>query len=166
MRSQPEQRLQRQIVGYLSWALAPPAWFSSFPAGGGGEMRGMILKGMGLKPGVPDLLLVHDGRAYWAELKAPKGVVSDAQKATHEALQRAKCPVAVVRSLDEFRALLAGPWWPLMACIRETKPSMERIRHSLRLALAAELDDCRQHAIEQCAAEEGAHRPYIARRGR
>ena len=138
MRSAPEQKLQRQIVGYLSWVLAPPAWFTSFPAGGGGEMRGMILQGTGMKSGVPDLLLVHDGHAYWAELKSAKGVVSDAQKATHEALRAAQCPVAVVRSLDEFRALLVGPWWPLMACIRETRISTERIRRGI---LFGYLDD-------------------------
>ncbi len=127
----PEAALQRQIVGYLSWALAPPAWFTTIGHGGGGLMRGMILKGMGMKAGVPDLMILYDKNAYFVELKAAKGVLSDAQKATHAALWAAKCPVAVVRSLDEFRALLGGPWWPLMSCIRETKPAIERIRQGI-----------------------------------
>lgn len=135
----PEAAIQRQIAGYLSWALAPPAWWTSIGHGGGGEMRGMILKGMGLKPGVPDMLICYDGRAYFLEIKAAKGVVSEVQKATHEALHRAKCPVAVVRSLDEFRALVAGPWWPLAACIRETKPATERITRGLIKAMAEDL---------------------------
>ena len=130
-RSAPEQKLQRQIVGYLQWALAPPAMFTSFPAGGGGLMRGMILKGTGLRSGMPDIMLLLDGRAWFVELKTGTVPLSDAQKATHEALRAAQCPVAVVRSLDEFRALLAGPWWPLMACIRETKASTERIRRGI-----------------------------------
>lgn len=134
----PEQALQRQIVGYLRWALAPPAVFTSFPAGGGGLMRGMVLKSTGLRAGWPDLQIIYDGHCYFAELKSAKGALSDAQKATHEALRRAKCPVAVVRSLDEFRALIAGPWWPLAACIRETKPATERIKRGLTAALAAE----------------------------
>jgi hypothetical protein len=98
-------------------------------------MRGMILRGMGMKAGVPDILIVHDGRAYFCELKSAKGVLSDAQKATHEALRAAKCPVAVVRSLDEFRALLDGPWWPLQACLRESKPATERIKRGMAAAL-------------------------------
>jgi hypothetical protein len=98
----------------------------------------MILRGMGMKAGVPDILIVHDGHAYWCELKSPKGIVSDVQKATHEALRAAKCPVAVVRSLDEFRALLAGAWWPLQECLREAKPATERIKRGLGAALAAE----------------------------
>lgn len=132
----PEAALQRQIVGYLNWALAPPAWFTAIGHGGGGEMRGMILKGMGMKAGVPDLLIVYDQRAYFVELKSAKGVLSEAQKEVHAALWRAKTPVAVVRSLDEFRALLAGPWWQLQACIRETKPATERIKRGLAAALA------------------------------
>lgn len=91
-------------------------------------MRGMILKGTGLKSGVPDILIVHEGRLHGLELKSAKGVLSDAQKRTHEALRAAGCLVAVIRSLDELRALLTGPWWPLGACLRETKPSTERVR--------------------------------------
>ncbi len=136
-RSHPEQALQRQIVGYLAWALAPPAWFTTIGHGGGGQVRGMILKGMGMKAGVPDILLAFDGHAYFLELKAGTGL-SDAQKATHEALRRAKCPVAVIRSLDDFRALLATSWWPLQAVIRETKPATERIKRGMIAALAAE----------------------------
>jgi hypothetical protein len=90
----------------------------------------MILKGMGMKAGVPDILLAFDGHAYFLELKAGT-YLSEAQKATHEALRAAKCPVAVVRSLDEFRALVAGAWWPLQACIRESKPATERIKRGM-----------------------------------
>ena len=99
-------------------------------------MRGMILKGMGMKAGVPDILIVYDSRAYWCELKAPKGTLSEVQKEVHAALWQAKTPVAVIRSLDEFRALLAGPWWPLMACIRESKS--DTIKRGLAAAIARE----------------------------
>jgi hypothetical protein len=145
MRSHPEQALQRQIVGYLQWALAPPAMFTSFPAGGGGAARGKALKATGLKAGMPDIQIFYDGRVWLLELKTEKdavhkvrkGVVSKVQEDTHKELLAAKQLVAVARSLDEFRALLAGPWWPLMACIRETKPATERIRRGMT-ALAAE----------------------------
>lgn len=100
-RRAPEQALQRGVVMLLSVALGGVAWWSHFPSGGGGQMRGKILKGMGLKPGVPDILILDSGRAYWLELKAPKGIVTDSQKECHAALGRAGCPVAVIRSLDE-----------------------------------------------------------------
>jgi hypothetical protein len=128
MRAAPEQALQRQVAAYLSWALAPPAWFTAFPAGGGGWTRGKILKGMGLKAGVPDIVIYYEGKAFFLELKAPKGVLSVTQKRTHDELRAAGCLVAVIRSLDDFRALVDGPWWWLRACVRETKPSIEAVR--------------------------------------
>jgi len=109
--------------------------FTSFPAGGGGQARGRVLKSTGLRAGMPDILIFHDGYAYGLELKTGAVPLSPAQIATHEALRAAKIPVAVVRSLDEFRALLAGPWWPLQACIRETKPATERIRRGFEAGL-------------------------------
>lgn len=37
----------------------PPCWFTTFPAGGGGERRGMMLKNLCLKAGVPDVLIIY-----------------------------------------------------------------------------------------------------------
>lgn len=53
-----ETSLHMNVAGYLDKHLAAPAWYTTFPAGGGGEFRGMILKGMGLKAGVPDILII------------------------------------------------------------------------------------------------------------
>jgi len=39
-----------------------------------------ILKGLGLLPGASDLEIVHNGRAYFAEVKKPKGTQSLNQK--------------------------------------------------------------------------------------
>lgn len=100
-RAHPEQSLQRGVVTLLSVALGGVAWFSHFPSGGGGEMRGKILKGMGLKPGVPDILIIDGGRCYWLELKAPKGTITDNQKQCHAALGRAGCGIAIIRSIDD-----------------------------------------------------------------
>ena len=124
----PEQALHRQIADYLSWALAAPAYWTTIGHGGGGQMRGMVLKGMGVKAGFPDIAIFYEGRAFLLELKAPKGALSAVQKEAHPALKAAGCLVEVIRSLDEFRALVDGPWWWLSPCVRETKPSTERIR--------------------------------------
>ncbi len=122
-----EQKLQQQVATYLGWALAPPAWFSSIPAGGGGEMRGRIIKGTGYKSGTPDLLIVAEGRAWFIELKAPRGMLSEAQRRTIPALEAAGAHVVVCRSLDEVRGALDA--WGIPT--REVKPATERIRRGL-----------------------------------
>ncbi len=128
-----EQKLQQQVATYLGWALEPPAWFSSIPAGGGGEMRGRIIKGTGYKAGTPDLLIVSGGRAHFIELKAPRGVLSEAQRRTIPALEAAGAGVVVAYSLDTVRGALFA--WGIPT--RETKPATERIRRGI---LAAQLN--------------------------
>jgi hypothetical protein len=129
--NRPEQALQRTIAAYLSWALAPPAYWSAIGHGGGGQMRGRILKGMGVKAGLPDIFIWYDKHTYAPELKAENGRVSEAQEIAHAALRAAGVHIAVVRSLDDLKALIAGPWWPLQACIREAKPATERIKRGI-----------------------------------
>lgn len=98
-----EASLHRQVAKFLDACLCEHVFWSTIPAGGGGRVRGAQLKGMGYKAGVPDVLLVHQGRAYWIELKTAKGRVSDAQKETGGHLVIAGCPVVVARSLDDVQ---------------------------------------------------------------
>lgn len=100
-RHAPEQALQRAVGELLNFCLGGVAWWTHFPAGGGGTMRGRILKGLGLKPGVPDILILDAGRAYWLELKAKRGWVNPIQRACHNAIGRAGCPVAVIKDIDQ-----------------------------------------------------------------
>jgi hypothetical protein len=114
----PEERLHRDIAEYLDRALGGCAWWTTFPSGGGGRVRGAKLKGMGLKPGVPDILIIDDGRALWLELKSPKGTVKPRQTTCHEALRLARSDVAErVRSLDDAEAALLRWGVPLKARI-------------------------------------------------
>ena len=105
-RANPEEILHRQIAGYLTLALPSEAWFSTFPAGGGGAIRGQRLKAAGLKAGVPDLLIVHQGRALFLELKAPEGTLSESQKTTIPAIERAGGKVSVCRTLEDVELAL------------------------------------------------------------
>ncbi len=100
-RHAPEQALQRAVGELLNFTLGGLAWWSHFPAGGGGELRGKILRGLGLKPGVPDIILVDGSRCFWLELKSKRGQLSQAQLDCHRALLRAGCPVAVIRDINE-----------------------------------------------------------------
>lgn len=107
-RAQPEAALHRAVADYLALAIRPPDFFTTFPAGGGGRVRGGILKAAGLKPGIPDVLLIRGdpGRVYWIELKTDTGRLSPAQRAMRKTLTAAHCPVAVCRSVDEVKGTL------------------------------------------------------------
>jgi hypothetical protein len=102
----PEQAFQQQVAQYLALSLGGTAWFSAIPLGGGGRLRGAILKGMGVKSGIPDIFIVDGGRVFGLELKAPKGTVSEAQERSHSDLRRAGCPVAVCKSIAEVAIFL------------------------------------------------------------
>lgn len=47
--------------------------------------------------GLPDVMMILDGRAYFYELKSQNGVVSQIQEQTHRALIEAGADVSIVR---------------------------------------------------------------------
>jgi hypothetical protein len=108
-----EADLHRQVCDYLGLALLPPAWFTTFPADGA-TRRGRI----GLKRGVPDILIVHEGRAYWIELKAARGRVSNEQQLTMCAIEAAGARAYVCRSLDDVIIGLRCWWIPIREGVR------------------------------------------------
>jgi len=112
-RRTPEQDIQRQIAQFLDVSLGGTAWYSTIPLGGGGKTRGGILKGLGVKEGTPDMLVIHAGRAVWIEVKSYTGAASKGQVKCHADLKRAHSPVYVVRSLDEAIAVLRQAGVPL-----------------------------------------------------
>jgi hypothetical protein len=107
--NRPEQDLQKAVAQYLDATLGPRVFWTAIPAGGGGGVRGAILKGMGYKAGTPDILIVHEGRAYWIEMKSPRGRVSDEQDLILTRLYDAGCPTGLCRSLEQVAELL-GRW--------------------------------------------------------
>jgi len=50
--------------------------------------------------GLPDVLMVLEGHAYFFELKTDKGVVTEIQKQTHGQLLKAGASVKVVRGCE------------------------------------------------------------------
>jgi VRR-NUC domain len=84
-----------------------------YPAGGWRSKReGAILKSMGARAGVPDVLIVKNGHLYALELKAPGGRVSNTQSETMLALSTAGATVAVAVGLDQALAQLEE--WQLL----------------------------------------------------
>ena len=58
--------------------------------------------------GVPDVLLIKDGRATWLECKRPSGKPTPIQVLRMRELREAGCRVAVVTSAQEARDFLQG----------------------------------------------------------
>ena len=116
MRYGPSERLiQNAVVEHLAWRGIPGMFWTHFPAGG---LRNRVvaaqLKGAGTKAGVPDILLLADGRLYGLELKADRGKLSPDQVATHTAMREAGAIIGTAFGLDEALALLET--WGLLRC--------------------------------------------------
>ncbi len=81
-RARPEDDIQRAVVQYLDRleALGRLAYFHVPNGGRRSKAEAQILKGLGVRAGVPDLVIVlPGGTVCWLELKAPDGEASVAQ---------------------------------------------------------------------------------------
>lgn len=118
-RAHVEQDLQIAVAKALGYLLLPPAWFTAIPAGGGGKMRGAILKGMGYFPGTADLLLTWPVESEvwnklkfpaigWCELKSATGRQSPEQIAFQARVEAVGHRYALCRSLDSVIDQLAA----------------------------------------------------------
>ncbi len=118
-RSMSESALHKSVAQYLRLSLMPPTIWTTFPAGGGGKVRGAQLKAMGLAPGFPDILILHPGDPYTfvlgLELKSAKGRQSPEQKAMAVSFRTVGGHYAVCRSIDEVVAELRAIGIPLRA---------------------------------------------------
>lgn len=108
-----EDALQQSVCDYLDNALPRASWYTAIPNGavlaGDKAARGRQmnrLKRTGLKPGAPDLFVVHDGRFLAIELKAGTGKLSEAQERTCDAIVGAGGGYTVARSVDAVEAFL------------------------------------------------------------
>ena len=113
-RRYPEQQFQVALVDFLRRCLAPPAQVFSVPNGGllpGTTQRerdraGQLRNAMGLHKGVPDLCIMWPGGFGYLELKAPKGALSDDQKAFRNACHLCRARWAQVRSMELAEGVL------------------------------------------------------------
>lgn len=72
--NRPEQALQKTIAQYLRIALPVECWWTAVnPSPGKTRAAAGLSKAMGMRPGCPDLIFVHNGRFFAIELKAATG---------------------------------------------------------------------------------------------
>ena len=106
-----EAQIQASIVELLTLAQnRTPILFFSIPneaLGRGGRNRAQNairmarFKKMGLLPGAADLVIVHQGEAYFLEVKTPTGRLTESQKVFASLAIECDCSYMVVRSARE-----------------------------------------------------------------
>jgi len=101
-----ERDLQIAAVDFLRLALPPDCFFFHVPNGGPRPIvAAVLLKKMGTRAGVPDLIFLGAGiRPFCIELKAKGGHISPAQAETIAALAQAGARTFICRSLEEVAA--------------------------------------------------------------
>jgi len=118
-RNRPEQALQRAVAQYLDLALPEDAvWFHPPNGGARSKAEAGIFKAMGVKPGVPDLIIIYQGRMVAIELKALDGRLSPAQKEMHAQLSLAGALVYTAEQVEEVEGFLRGCGVPLRVTTR------------------------------------------------
>jgi hypothetical protein len=112
--------LHKAVAQYLDWCLAPPAFYTTFPAGWDrmSKTRAGMLYAAGLKAGIPDILIFYNGRTIALELKAGKGRLSRIQKSTILLLEAAGVIVQVCKSVDEVETGMRLHGIPLRGTVR------------------------------------------------
>ena len=109
----PEQKIHIAVADHLRRRGVPGlVWFH--PANGGlrTKREASLLKAMGVRAGVSDLILIHNNRMFAMELKAPGGRASAEQLAFLSEVDAAGAHTAMPEGLDAALATLEA--WGLI----------------------------------------------------
>jgi hypothetical protein len=101
-RRRPEQVIQKAVLEHLTVRAVPNTFWFHVPSGGyRSPIEAKILKSIGARAGVPDLLIIRGGQAYALELKSADGRLSPVQRTTHVLMAEAGAKVEVATGIDE-----------------------------------------------------------------
>lgn len=109
-----EQDIQKAVFAHIAQR-GVPNLFAFHPANGGYRrpIEARILKGQGVRAGVPDVILIHAGRTYGLEIKAEGGRATQKQLDAIAAMEAAGAYCCIVEGLDRALAVLEG--WGLLS---------------------------------------------------
>jgi hypothetical protein len=107
-REQPEEALRAAVLAYLAQSLPTTAFFCVFPHSAGALFHGLRMRDLGTREGFPNLLILNEGRAYCIDLRCGTGMLQPLQRDCIAALQDARVPVTVARSVDDVQRFLSG----------------------------------------------------------
>ena len=125
-RQRPEQILQRQVAALLDTVLVPEAVWWHTPNGMTTTPRqGRIFKELGMKAGIPDIVILARGKAHFIELKAPPAVLRSGR------LSRAKPRTSEDQDRMAVRLTLAGG----VCFVAQTLEEVARILAMLGLSI-------------------------------
>ena len=107
MSNPTENQIQRSITKYLNIVLPSHVfWTAINPIPGKTVIAAANSKAMGMKAGVPDIVIIAGGDAIWIEVKKEGGYLSKVQKAIHADIQNAGGRVYTARSTDDIAEIL------------------------------------------------------------
>jgi hypothetical protein len=79
-RRSEEDTIQRSLVQHLKLRATPGVFWYAVPNGGvRSKTTAAIMKGTGTRPGVPDLAFLHEGKAFYLEVKSLTGRATEHQ---------------------------------------------------------------------------------------
>ena len=97
-----EDQIQRAILEHLAFRAVRDAFWFHVPNGGWrSPIEARVFKGLGVKAGVPDLILIANGKPYGLELKTEGGRLTPIQRTAHVLLAAAGAEVATAYGLDQ-----------------------------------------------------------------
>lgn len=117
----PEQAIHKAVVSHLRQRSMPGVVFWHTPNGAmlggkrnrkGVSIQGAIMKGLGVRAGVSDIVAVHDGKFFALELKAPGGRPTEAQLQFLADVDKAGGFTGIAEGIDEAMRALEG--WGLL----------------------------------------------------
>jgi hypothetical protein len=102
-----EDAIQRAVFQHLMIRGARDCFAFHVPNGGWrSPTEAAIMKGCGVRPGVPDIVAVRSGHFFGLELKARNGSLTAVQRDAHAALSEAGATVKVACGLDDALSVL------------------------------------------------------------
>ena len=108
-----EQQIQRALFDHLRLRAAPGVFAFHVPNGGYRKpIEAAILRGLGVRAGVPDVVAIHNGRCYALELKAEGGRATPKQLEATAAMEAAGAYCCIAEGLD--RALATLEAWGIL----------------------------------------------------
>ena len=105
----PEQQIHRACVEYLTLLESQKRLTFFHPYNGGWRTpaEGRIGKTLGVRAGIPDLVLILPGsKVAFIEVKSGTGKATNNQIATMAALNHFGAPTAIVRSVTELEEII------------------------------------------------------------
>jgi len=110
-----EEKIQAAVIQHLELRSRPGVVFWHTPNGGWRRpAEAGRFKALGVRAGMPDLMLLANGQLFGLELKAAGGKLSPSQIEAHEAMRAAGATVETATGLDA--ALEALERWNLFRC--------------------------------------------------